>query len=259
MMSVEHRVESLARLGYAVIEHVISPEQALEFCRRLDRLYAEQIEEFGEARLRELNEFEIHRGLLALDPTFSELVIHPTVIEIVDAIIGPTAILNLQNASAASPGAVHFQSRFHRDFAKDFAATKCLALNAFWCMTDFTADNGATWIVPTSHRDPQLPSDEFIDRNKLQILAPAGSVVFWDGLLLHKAGYNATHRTRYGINHMYTRPFLKQQIDYPAFLKDIYPTESRLGQLLGFWSVPPKSVKEFRVDPDKRTYRRYQG
>lgn len=258
MTEADRHLENLTRLGYSLREAVLTPSEARDFRERLDRLYAEQVREFGEARLRELNEYEIHRGLLA-DAKFAELITHPTVLELVDAIVGPTAILNLQNASAASPGAVHFQSRFHRDFAKDFVATKCLALNAFWCMTDFTAENGATWVVPGSHRDPELPSDEFIEQHSQQVIAPAGSVIFWDGLLLHKAGFNSTASVRYGINHMYTRPFIKQQIDYPAFLGTKYPKESRLGQLLGLWSVPPKSVTEFRVDPDQRTYRKNQG
>lgn len=256
---LDQHLENLALLGFSVIEGVIGRDEADGLRAKLDELYREQIREFGEARLRELNEFEIHRGLLLADAAFAELVTHPRVLELVDTIVGPTAILNLQNASAASPGAVHFQSLFHRDFAKDFVASKCLALNAFWCITDFTAENGATWVVPGSHRAPELPSDAFIEANKVQLVTPAGSILLWDGLLLHKAGYNTTQQTRYGINHMYTRPFIKQQMDYPAYLADRYPKESRLGQLLGLWSVPPKSVREFRVDPDQRTYRKNQG
>jgi len=35
---------------------------------------------------------------------------------------------------------------------------------------------------------------------------------------------------------------------------------SKLAQTLGFWSIPPKSVKEFRTtDPNKRSYRQGQG
>jgi ectoine hydroxylase-related dioxygenase (phytanoyl-CoA dioxygenase family) len=259
MTSKDQNIENVARLGYTVIEGVLTSSEAQELCLRLGRLYAQQVEEFGETRLRELNDYEIHRGPLANDPAFADLVIHPIVLELVDTVLGSTAILHLQNASAVAPRAVHFQSRFHRDFAKDFLASKCLALNAFWCLTDFTAENGATWVVPGSHRDANLPSADFIERNSVQVIAPAGSIIFWDGLLLHKAGYNSSDRVRYGINHMYTKPFIKQQLDYPAFLKDKYSHEGRLGQVLGFWAVPPKSVKEYRVDPDKRTYRKNQG
>jgi len=258
-MTVARHLENLKYRGHSLMPGVISRDEAADLCKRLDSLYDEQRREFGEQRLRELNEFEVHRGLMAADSIFATLVVHPMILEVVDAVVGPTAILNLQNASAASPGAIHFQSRLHRDFARDFVASKPLALNAFWCITDFTADAGATWLVPGTHRHGELPSEEFAEQNAVQIEAPAGSVILWDGLLLHKAGQNRTDRVRYGINHMYTRPFIKQQMDYPVFLRGKYEVESRLGQLLGFWTIPPKSVTEFRVDPDKRTYRRNQG
>jgi ectoine hydroxylase-related dioxygenase (phytanoyl-CoA dioxygenase family) len=165
----------------------------------------------------------------------------------------------LQNASAAFPHVQHFQSAFHRDFAKDFTATKPLSLNAFWCIDDFTLETGATQVVPFSHAFAELPSDAYIEKHSVTVLAPAGSVIFWDSLLLHRTGYNSTERARFGINHMYTRPFLKQQIDFPEFLKNRIDVESRLGQLFGFWTIPPKSVVEFRVSPGSRTYRGGQG
>src|SRR5579862_290443 len=144
--TVPCHLENLQRLGYTVLEGVISPQEAQDIERRLDGLYADQLAEYGEGRLRELNEFEIHRGLLDADERFAQLVEHPRILEIVDHVLGPTAILNPQNASAAFPGSIHFQSRLHRDFAKDFVATRPLALNAFWIITDFTTETGATWI-----------------------------------------------------------------------------------------------------------------
>jgi hypothetical protein len=35
--------------------------------------------------------------------------------------------------------------------------------------------------------------------------------------------------------------------------------ESRAAQLMGFWSRPPRTIQEYRVDPEKRTYRKGQG
>ena len=253
-----HR-ENLELLGYSVQEGVLAQERAAELSARLDRLWEEQEREFGKERLVQLGEHGTHRGLLDAAPVFSELVVEPKVLAVMDALLGNTCILNLQNASAAFPNVKHYQSAFHRDFAKDFVASKPLAVNAFWCISPFTRDNGATWVVPGTHRAAEWPSADYIARHAIQIEVPAGSVIFWDGLLLHKAGHNTTTRVRYGINHMYTRPFLKQQIDFPVFLRGKYPVESRLGQILGFWTIPPKSVKEFRVDPDKRPYRKHQG
>jgi ectoine hydroxylase-related dioxygenase (phytanoyl-CoA dioxygenase family) len=254
----EH-LENLELQGYSLRKRVYPRERCAALETKLHRLWAEQEAEFGKDFLNRLGEFGTHRGLLEADPVFAELVTEPKVLEVIDEILGNTCILNLQNASASFPGVKHFQSAFHRDFAKDFVATKPLAINAFWCITDFKKENGATWVVPYTHQMPKWPSKAYIEKHAIQIEAEAGSVIFWDGLLLHKTGANTTDRVRLGINHMYTRPFLKQQMDFPAYLRGKYDTETRLGQLLGFWSIPPKSVKEFRVEPDKRTYRRNQG
>lgn len=256
---LEYHLENLSVRGYSVINNVLSKEKSAEIMQLVISLYDKQEREFGRERLIELNELEVHRGLVCEDEVFLKMIEEPKVLAIVHALIGKTAILNLQNASCLRTAQKHYQSAWHRDFAKDFVASKCLSVNAFWCMTDFTCENGATWVLPHSHKLEDFPSERYIVENSLQVEAPAGSVILWDSLLLHKAGFNTTTQIRLGINHMYTRPFLKQQFDYPEFLKGRIDVESQLGQLLGFWSIPPKSVVEFRVDPDKRTYRRGQG
>lgn len=256
---IEYHIENLQIRGYSVIPAAISSEKTKEISSELVHLYAKQEQHFGKERLEQLNESEVHRGLLAEHQMFLEMAAAPLILEIVYKLIGPTAILNLQNASCASPGKKHYQSAWHRDFAKDFVPSKCLSMNAFWCISEFTAKNGATWVLPFSHRLENFPSERYIKENGIQLEVPAGSIILWDSLLLHQAGFNETTEPRFGINHMYTRPFLKQQIDFPEYLKDKIEKESQLGQLLGFWSIPPKSVEEFRVDPEKRTYRRGQG
>jgi len=114
--------------------------------------------------------------------------------------------------------------------------------------------------VPGSHKFISMPSEKYIQSRSIQLLAEPGSVIFFDSLLWHRSGQNKSSDVRRGINHQYTKPFIKQQIDYPHFLQGKVNTESRLAQTLGFWSIPPKSVDEFRVDdPTKRTYRKGQG
>jgi ectoine hydroxylase-related dioxygenase (phytanoyl-CoA dioxygenase family) len=256
---LEYHLENLSVLGYSIMENAIAAEKAEQISKILDRLYEKQEEEFGKEKLQRLNESEVHRGLLAEDQIFLDMAADPKVLEVVHALVGKSAILNLQNSSCSRPGAKHYQSAYHRDFAKDFTVSKCISVNAFWCVSEFTKENGATWIVPYSHRLENFPSERFIQENGFQLEAPKGSVLLWDSLLIHRAGNNQTQAPRYGINHMYTRPFLKQQIDFPEYLKGKIEVESPLGQLLGFWAIPPKSVQEFRVDPAKRTYRRGQG
>ena len=76
-------------------------------------------------------------------------------------------------------------------------------------------------------------------------IAKAGSVILFDSMVYHKSGFNNTNDTRFGINNMYTLPFIKQQINYPYFLKD-KTEDDLLNRLLGFESREFQSVLDFR-------------
>jgi ectoine hydroxylase-related dioxygenase (phytanoyl-CoA dioxygenase family) len=83
---------------------------------------------------------------------------------------------------------------WHRDFSA--AAEDGLQQAYLWvftCLTDVTADNGATWVVPGSHRNPALrpPSADGGD-DALQLTARAGDIVAINPAILHRVGENRT-------------------------------------------------------------------
>ena len=105
-----------------------------------------------------------------------------------------------------------------------------------WALTDFTADNGATRIVPGSHRDPGHPEP---DDDSIAIAAemPAGSVMIMDSQLWHCGGPNTTDDDwRLGLNVQYVRGFFRtQQNQYLSIPHEQVPTyPQRLRELLGF-------------------------
>ena len=69
--------------------------------------------------------------------------------------------------------------------------------NAMWALDDFTVENGATRLIPGSHRWPRdrvpLPGEA------LSAVAPAGSVVLWLGGVLHGGGANVSEGVRRGV------------------------------------------------------------
>jgi len=252
-------LENLEIKGFTIMENVLSSRECEIISDKMDRLNQAQIEHFGEARLHELGDYGTIRDMFLNEPYFRELAMHPTVMEIVQRVIGSTAILHLQNGLCLESDRTIYQTLFHRDFARDFICEKVLFLNAMFVIDEFNAKTGGTNIVPFTHRIAKFPSELYLEENAFQVEAKAGSVFFFDGLLLHKSGNNRSGKTRRAINHGYTRPFLKQQMDYALLLKDKLDPNSKMAQLFGLWSVPPKSVDEYRVDPDKRSYRKGQG
>ncbi len=87
-----------------------------------------------------------------------------------------------------------------------------------WAITDFRSDNGATLLVPGSHR---WPEDRVAARDEIvQAEMPAGSVLYWLGGLLHGAGPNSAPDWRYGVILTYSVGWVRQEenqyLDIPA-------------------------------------------
>lgn len=256
---LDYHLERLDLDGFTVIHDVLDAATCQLVRDKLDAANDRQIERYGRERLNQLKDYGVIRDLLVDDPFFQELVLLPVVWDFVGRIVGPTAILHLQNGIVLEPNLKHFQAFYHRDFAKDFVADKVLALNAMFAVDPFSAETGGTWVVPGTHRVSRLPSQRYMDEHAVQIEAPAGSLFLFDGLLLHKAGDNRSGAPRRAVNHQFTRPFIKQQLDYAGMFRGKLEPESRFAQVIGTWTMPPRDVAEYRVDPDKRTYRGGQG
>jgi ectoine hydroxylase-related dioxygenase (phytanoyl-CoA dioxygenase family) len=94
---LDWHLENLEIKGYCVIENVLSKEECATISEKMDSLNSAQIDRFGEARLHELRDYGILRDMLLHDSYFRDLAIHPTVMSVVERVIGPTAILHVQN------------------------------------------------------------------------------------------------------------------------------------------------------------------
>ncbi len=84
--------------------------------------------------------------------------------------------------------------------------------NVAWCIDDFTDENGATRIVPGSHRLNRKPTPDEAAKDSVALEAPAGSIIVMESRVWHKTGNNRTReQRRAGIFAWYTRPIYRQQ------------------------------------------------
>ena len=133
---------------------------------------------------------------------------------------------------------LHRETDIYRPFLEhDPLRPECI-LACNWAGTDFTRENGATRLVPGSHRWP--PYREAEEHEVAQAEMPKGSAVFWLGGLLHGAGANHTDEPRTGIIFTLAVNWLateeNQYLAVPPAIARTLP--ERAQQLLGYRSSP---------------------
>lgn len=134
-------------------------------------------------------------------------------------------------------------------------------LSTVWAIDDFTEENGATQVVPGSHkwdRDREPKEDEICYAEMKK-----GSVFIYTGSVIHGGGANNSNKNRLGVFLHYAPSWLRQQENQylscpPHIAKDLTPELRSLmgytkgGYVLGFYSDPEDKNGELEsVSPEK--------
>jgi Phytanoyl-CoA dioxygenase (PhyH) len=153
-----------------------------------------------------------------------------------------------------------YVGRVHRD-QRTFSGDLHLMVQLLVMLDDFTEENGATYLLTGSHRLREKPDEEAFFRDAARAVGPAGSIVVFNSNLWHAAGVNRSDRPRRALTLNFTRPFVKQQLDYPRALgyERVEGLSPVLRQLLGYNARVPVSLDEWYQPPEKRPYKRDQG
>ena len=169
-------------------------------------------------------------------------------------------ILNTMGVSRVSRGNQIYTENIHRD-VRSFTGASKLWLNAIVLLTDSTEENGATWFLEGSQKESLPPSAPEFFENAVRGCGKKGDVILFDGNMWHCAGKNITDTPRYIVTPFFSKPFIKQQLDYPRALgidwgKTLSP---RLRQVLGYNAMVPVSLEEFYQQDEFRFYKADQG
>jgi ectoine hydroxylase-related dioxygenase (phytanoyl-CoA dioxygenase family) len=170
---------------------------------------------------------------------FDDLAIHPVMLGVLDAVIGPaqlSAPTGIQIGAGEPAQGLHTDDsiypipRPHQE----------IVLNTMWAFDDFSVANGATRFVLGSHRwDPDrhpTPDDPVVHAEM-----PAGSVAFYLGSVWHGGGANTTDRARLGVILEYAAAWLRPQENHLVGVRpDVVATlPEKLQELLGYNIYPP--------------------
>jgi ectoine hydroxylase-related dioxygenase (phytanoyl-CoA dioxygenase family) len=225
---------ALERDGYVVLEGAIEPDLVAALLETVDRVMVDAEIPFGTNAFLGLRTRRIF-NLLARDPLFARVPLHPAVLPLVEQVLDPQCLLSSLTAIEMQPGQ-HAQP-LHADdgsiaLPRPHPPVVCVAL---WALTDFYHENGATRLVPGSHRRERRPAKGEQD-DCVEAEMPAGSVLLYDGSLWHGGGTNASHDRRVGIVVNHCAGFLRQEenqlLAVPRDLAATFPR--RLQEMLGY-------------------------
>ena len=257
-------LDGLRYAGAAIVTDVLSPDLVERIRSAMYEAQARTIDDVGQDRLDRAGEVGVMRVMMSYDPVFAELLELPELLAVVDNAVAPTAVMHLQNGFILPPfaGTVDGvdQFKFHMDFPR-YMDGYVASVNAMLAIDPFTSQNGGTLVVPGTHQRPGRPGQKFLDSTCVNVECPAGSMFVFDSTLWHASGRNMTDRDRLAINHMFTRSFFKQQIDYVRALgeESVLRRPARTQQLLGWYTRVVTSLDEYYRPADDRLYRSGQG
>jgi ectoine hydroxylase-related dioxygenase (phytanoyl-CoA dioxygenase family) len=252
--------ELLQRDGYVILE------------RAIDRVAIEALiaalAPFEANRPMGRNDFEGQRSqrvysLAGKGAPFLGLIEHPDVLALLDRALLPNYLLSTAQSIRLHPGET--AQAWHTDdgfYLSPRPHARPLGVSVIWAIEDFTADNGATEVIPGSHRW----GAEFPDAHAsgaVPAVMPAGSALVFDAALFHRGGENRASGTRLAISPQYCQPFLRPQ---ESQLLIVPPDAARactdrMRAMLGYSIHPPfigqvDGMHPLRlIDPDYRTHK----
>ena len=253
--------------GYCIIAEAMSPAQTRRVRDRLiEQVTAE--EQLGKSHVlddgKQLVRFLVNKG-----DEFIDLLRPGPVRDIATHVLGEVFQLSSYNGHIAHPGG---ETRFHTDQfwmpppvragaptpLKPGSVTRtgnrghhvvgdpgarpewiapAFTCNAMWTLDDFTADNGATIVVPGSHQFGRQPDHDLDEgANWVPAICPAGSAIVFESRTWHSTGANRSNATRIGLTINFCAPQMRQQENLllgtaPAVLDAL---DDDLRALLGF-------------------------
>jgi len=209
-IDIDTHVARIERDGYSVLPDVIPIDVVDALVADLERLE----DELGAAPSD--NSFEGGRtlriyNLLAYGGPWVDVPVHADVVPIIWGVLGDNPLISSISSIAIGPG-----ERAQPIHADDQAMPlqrphRPVVCNSMWALTDFTEANGATRLVPGSHKaDHSPPYGEPVE-GTIAAEMSKGSILVWNGSLWHGGGANATDGTRIGIAMNYCAGWIRQQ------------------------------------------------
>ena len=210
--TMEEVAAALHEDGFVIVDNLVPPELMDQIGEEL----TDYIDDTPNGRDDFVGRLTRRTGaLIARSPASRKLVMHPLVLGVVGEMLKKATAYQLHLTQVISVFPGETPQPLHRDelawdffpFPEDYDV-QC---NTIWAMTDFTVENGATRVVPGSHKVFDKQGKDYTEADEVRAVMPKGSVFFYTGKVYHSAAANNSEMVRQGINITYAVGWVRQE------------------------------------------------
>ncbi len=244
---LEHLAE-LDAFGFTVLppEKVGPPEQLEQVREAVLRIAAERkgcaVDEVEKVYS---DGQELLRFILWEDRVFEKLIMTPSVLGLIQWMVGTDSILGVLDAWVKGKGGP--PTAIHADWAQFELPTmsvESFGANFNYLVSDYSAEEGGLSFVPGSHRWRRLPSAEeaeYWTHNAHAISAPAGSMIIWGDHTWHGSFPRKKDGLRLTVIGMYNRPHMQTQETFRETATDeaLARNPARFARLMNVFNPMP--------------------
>jgi ectoine hydroxylase-related dioxygenase (phytanoyl-CoA dioxygenase family) len=230
---VEADLTALQRDGYVILSDLLTPAELVEIREAAAPLLDRHGRNGFEGRMTQ----RVY-SVLNKTRTCDRIADHPRVLALLDRLLLPNYLLSMLQVINILPGEqaqlLHTDDGFY-PLPRPRAA---LGAATIWAIDDFTADNGATDIIPGSHLwGEQIPEEA----DRQPVVMKAGSCVFFFSTLWHGGGANRSGAPRLALTAQYCEPWLRPQEAFTlSITRDTVRAVSEdIRRMLGYSIHPP--------------------
>ncbi|KAH6668291.1 hypothetical protein B0J14DRAFT_600299 [Halenospora varia] len=235
-------IQDVLRDGFVIIPNAFSPETVAAAKKEIEVLSKSPVA--GVSANGGRNSFEGHQtariyALLNKSRRFDEFCMHPTVMALNDYFLSPGYLITAFHTICIQPGET--AQSLHNDDGfinvprphPPFGTAIMVALD------DYTADNGSTVVIPSSHTWGSTPLPRRSDA--IPVVMPSGSLVFFLSTLWHGGGSNTSSAQRRALTVQYCQPWCRQMENQVLAVdwENLHTIHPKIVDMLGYKILPP--------------------
>jgi ectoine hydroxylase-related dioxygenase (phytanoyl-CoA dioxygenase family) len=259
-MTFEEQVLQVELLGYTVLPALLTHAECDEARRELERIFREERDRpgvpagpFGQQAYNLMNKARVFERTYQLTP----------LLRLLRHFLGEDAVLSSVQAHLVLPGApaqrLHADGSLTGPFRPPAPAdgdrritSHVLGFNVVFCLSDFTRENGATRLVPGSHRLPTLRPPEGPLPGETTVEAGRGSVLVFNIACWHGASAHRGSEPRYAVMTPWRRTWLRPEADLSRIVRpDVLERAGPEGPVIFGLTARPPTTDRWQWDAER--------